>query len=239
MKCFTWNLEWKPPTSVAGRIIQQKIAQCNPDVMCITEAVALIVPQGHRIEADSDYGYDHDGNRRKVILWSKNHWEDIDTLGDDEMPTGRFASGVTQGVRFVGICIPWRDAHVKTGKKNKKPWQDHLAYCDGLHRVLDRYSRDRTPICVLGDFNQRVPRVTQPVHVYDALIHALPSSFRIATEGLKDSDGKNLIDHIAISNDLLAELTTIIPRVAPDGTRLSDHVGIASTITNKTANNSQ
>jgi endonuclease/exonuclease/phosphatase family metal-dependent hydrolase len=155
------------------------------------------------------------------------------------MPTGRFASGVTQGVRFVGICIPWRDAHVKTGKKNKKPWQDHLAYCDGLQRVLGRYSRDRTPICVLGDFNQRVPRVTQLVHVYDALIQALPSSFRIATEGLKDSDGKNLIDHIAISNDLLAEMTTIISRVAPDGTRLSDHVGIASTIANKTANNSQ
>ena len=94
MICLTWNLEWKLPKSVSGKLIQQEIAQHDPDVMCITEAVVSIMPLGHSIEADSDYGYEHDGSRRKVILWSKSHWQDIDTLGDDEMPTGRFASGV-------------------------------------------------------------------------------------------------------------------------------------------------
>ncbi len=233
MRCLTWNLEWKLPTSGAGAKIREEIAQRNPDVMCISEAVVSLMPQGHQIEAESDYGYDHDGSRRKVILWSKNPWEDVDTIGAEEMPTGRFASGVTQGIRFIGVCIPWRDAHVKSGKKNKKPWQDHLAYCAGLQGVIGRYSRDRTPICVLGDFNQRIPRVTQPSHVFDALLQAIPSSFRIITSGLKDSEGKNVIDHIAISDGLHSEATTTISRFAPDGTRLSDHVGIASTITKK------
>ena len=230
MKCLTWNLEWKHPSSVAGRAIQQEIARFDPDVMCLTEALVPIIPQGYLIEADCDYGYKHDGTRRKVILWSKNPWADIDTLGNDEMPTGRFAAGVTQGIRFIGVCIPWRDAHVKTGKREKRPWQDHLAYCAGLRRVLQHYSRDPRPICILGDFNQRIPRSTQPERVFDALIESIPPSFRIITEGFQDSDGRSVIDHIVTSNNLAAESLTIVPRFTPDGTRLSDHVGIAATI---------
>jgi exonuclease III len=231
MKCLTWNLEWKPPGSSAGRLIEQEVAQLDPDVICFTETVVSMIPQGHRIEADADYGYEHDGSRRKVALWSKSHWEDIDTLGDDEMPKGRFASGVSLGIRFVGVCIPWRDAHVRTGEKDKKPWQDHLAYCAGLRRVLERYSRDHIPICLFGDFNQRIPRVTQPNEVFEALIRAIPSSFRILTAGAQDADGKSVIDHFVVSDCLTAEALTIVPRIATDGTQLSDHVGIAVTIT--------
>ncbi len=189
-----------------------------------------MVPEENRIESDPDYGYGHDGNRRKVMLWSKSAWEDIDSIGDRDMPAGRFVSGVTCGVRFVGVCIPWRDAHVKTGKKNKSPWEDHLAFCAGLRRVLMRFSGDKTPICVLGDFNQRIPRAGQPAHVFEALVQAIPSPFRIITQGIKDSEGKSLIDHIAISDGLESEKTVIIPRHSSEGTRLSDHVGVATAI---------
>lgn len=98
-------------------MIRQEMNRIDPDVMGLTEVGVAITPQGHVIEADPDYGYTHDGSRRKVILWSKTPWEEMDAIGDPEMPTGRFVSGVTQGIRFVGVCIPWRDAHVKTGRK--------------------------------------------------------------------------------------------------------------------------
>lgn len=231
MKCLTWNLEWKLPTSVAGKLIQSTVATYGPDVVCYTEADLQMVPEENRIESDPDYGYSHDGKRRKVILWSKSAWEEIDSIGDKDMPTGRFVSGVTCGVRFVGVCIPWRDAHVKTGQKNREAWEDHLSFCEGLRRVLTRFSSDKTPICLLGDFNQRIPRVSQPSRVFDALVQAMPSSFRIVTQGIKDADGKDIIDHIDISDGLESVKTVIIPRHFSDGTRLSDHVGVASIIT--------
>lgn len=189
-----------------------------------------MVAVGHQIHSDPDYGYGHDGNRRKVVLWSKNAWEHIDTKGDKSMPSGRFVSGITGGVRFVGVCIPWRDAHVNTGKRNRTAWEDHLSFCNGLKNVLGRFSNNGTPICLLGDFNQRIPSASQPSHVFDALIQAIPSTFRVITEGIKDSGAKAIIDHIAISNGLDCEPVSIVPRYADDGTRLSDHVGVLTTI---------
>lgn len=112
MNCVTWNLEWAPPGTHRGKLIRESIDAERPDVVCYTEVKRDFVPEGHRIEADADYGYPHNGSRRKVIFWSKVPWEEVDVVGDPALPSGRFASGVCGGVRFVGVCIPWRDAHV-------------------------------------------------------------------------------------------------------------------------------
>ena len=230
MKCLNWNLEWKTPTTKAGRLIQALVAAIDADTVCYTEVVRTMVPEGHSIESEPDYGYPHDGGRRKVILWSKQPWTDVDTIGNDEMPSGRFVSGITAGVRFIGVCIPWRDAHVKTGRKDRTCWADHLAYCSGLERVLARYSTDRTPTCVVGDYNQRIPRAGQPINVAKALVDAIPADFVIATEGQKDAEGADLIDHFVVSPDLSISITQIVPRFSQDGTRLSDHVGITASL---------
>ncbi len=228
MKCLNWNLEWKTSATKAGRLIQEQVAAIDADTVCYTEAIRTMLPEGHSIESDPDYGYSNVGGRRKVILWSKQPWTDVDTIGDDEMPSGRFVSGVTAGVRFVGVCIPWRDAHVKTGRRDRTCWEDHLAYCRGLECVLARYATDQTPTCVVGDYNQKIPRVGQPVIVAKALANAIPADFVIATEGLKDAEGADLIDHFVGSPDLSISITQIIPRFSQDGTRLSDHVGVAA-----------
>ena len=233
MKCLTWNLEWKLPVSDAGRLIQEEITRHDPDVICFTEVVRNMVPAGYSIEADSDYGYKHNGGRRKVILWSKNPWTEIDIIGDDEMPRGRFVSGLTGGIRFVGICIPWSAAHVKDGRKDRKTWQDHVSYCRGLGRIFGRYDSDKVPTCILGDFNQRIPRVHQPIDVAKALTSAIPPEFTILTEGMQDSDVKNIIDHIVVSRELAGSMTQIIPRYASDGTELSDHVGVFTCLKNR------
>jgi len=146
--------------------------------------------------------------------------------GRNEHATGRFVSAVTCGVRFVGVCIPWRDAHVRNGRRDAEGWQEHLAFCAALERVLDRLSNQPEPICLLGDFNQRIPRTFQPLAVFEALRRAIPDGFMIATAGLQDREGKNLIDHIAASPVLEPAVAEILPRFAADGTRLSDHVGV-------------
>ena len=225
MKCLTWNLEWPSPSSRRLGIIRQTIAELDPDVVCYTE-ITRDIPDGYTIEADADYGYPNTGERRKVILWSKTPWTECDAVGDPDMPSGRYVSGVTGGIRFVGVCIPWRDAHVRTGRKDRKAWEDHLSYCQGLRSILEKCARSGTPTCVLGDFNQRIPKGSQPERLFAELMTAIPGDFRIATKGMKDAEGKGLIDHFAGSPELSLEVEEIIPRFSADGTRLSDHVGV-------------
>jgi len=59
---------------------------------------------------------------------------------------------------------------------------------------------------------------------------AIPDDFSVVTTGIDDGDGKKLIDHIAVSPDLLAAVTVILPKTASDGTMFSDHVGIAALV---------
>lgn len=237
MKCLTWNLEWAAAVSDRAKLMQEQIKRINPDVICFTEIVRDFIPGGYCIEANSDYGYLHSGDRRKVLLWSKYSWTDVDSVGDDALPPGRFTSGVSCGIRFVGVCIPWKDAHVKTGRRDRQPWQDHVSYCRGLSRILRRYLTGDEPVCVVGDYNQRIPRATQPACVARALAESIPADFIIPTRGMKDPEGKSLIDHFAVSANLSASVDQIVPRFTSDGTRLSDHVGVVVTLQDTRANN--
>jgi len=230
MNYLTWNLEWTPPKSRRANLIMEHVTAANPDVVCFTEVLRDLIPPGHLIEAAPDYGYPIKDGRRKVVLWSREPWTEVDSVGDETMPSGRFISGITSGIRVVGICIPWKDAHVKTGRRDRDPWEDHLSYCHGLARVLVRYTDQPFPVCVLGDYNQRIPRVSQPLSVFEALMKAIPSHFNIATSGLTDAEGYNLIDHIAVSPTLRVTVNGILPKFTQDGTRLSDHAGVHATI---------
>lgn len=230
MKCLTWNLEWASPSSNRLELILQIIEELNPDIICFTEAILSGIPDGYVISSEPDYGYTTPGKRRKVVLWSKNPWTEIETIGDPELPTGRFAAGVTSGIRFIGVCIPWKDAHVRTGRKDRLPWEDHLTFCDGLDRVLNCYASLPEPICILGDYNQRIPRGNQPQKVYEALVGVFASFGSIVSEGFVDPEGKGLIDHMTVSPNLSARVERILPRFTADGIRLSDHVGVLTEI---------
>lgn len=78
--------------------------------------------------------------------------------------------------------------------------------------------------------NLHAPRVGQPAIVAKALAAAIPADFIIATMGLKDADGADLIDHFAVSPALAISITEIVPRLSQDGTTLSDHVGIVASL---------
>ena len=78
----------------------------------------------------------------------------------------------------------------------------------------------------LGDFNQRIPRGTQPVKAFEALQDALASRFVVATAGVTDSRSREAIDHLAHTPDLVAAVRGELPSREPEGPRLSDHFGL-------------
>ena len=93
----TWNTEWAVPGSARGEQVRRQLAEPPCDVLCVTEAVAGILPNGgHVVEGGSDWGYSIKEDRRKVLLWSKRPWSKVDSVGSKELPSGRFAAGVTE-----------------------------------------------------------------------------------------------------------------------------------------------
>ena len=78
-------------------MIKDIIEKESPDVICLTEAYEEILPSyGEVISSHYDYGYPNKNlKRRKVILWSKTGWKEVDNSGNSLLPKGRFVSGIT------------------------------------------------------------------------------------------------------------------------------------------------
>jgi endonuclease/exonuclease/phosphatase family metal-dependent hydrolase len=224
-----WNVQWASRASKRGSFFAQRLGALSSHVICVTEGHADILPDGgHLITSDADYGYARPPARRKVLLWSRNPWREVDTLGSPLLPPGRFVSGTTDTprgvVRFVGVSIPWRDAHVKTGHRNRQPWEDHLSYLQHLSPLLQ--SDHSVPTVLLGDFNQRIPRSRQPARIFSALLAALSPDFRLATAGTIANAPGLAIDHLAVSGALEPVQTDFLSQYDANGVQMSDHFGL-------------
>ncbi|MDP9413809.1 MAG: endonuclease/exonuclease/phosphatase family protein [Pseudomonadota bacterium] len=229
LSIVTWNVEWRHTTSKAAEIIRQRIFAHDPDVICLTEAPAdFLRNTGHVIEAEGDYGYALKGNRRKVLLWSKQPWREEDRVGHPALTTGRYIAGRTETpageLLVVGVCIPWSGAHVVTGRRDRKRWEDHLQYLEGVREALQPHG---SRSLVVGDYNQAIPRRTAPVEAYEALDAAILRRFDLATAGEIAPLGGYAIDHVAHTPDLVAEEVVGLSPVGPSGEKLSDHFGLA------------
>lgn len=223
VRIVTWNVEWAEPRTARGQIVLEIFQSLNADVIVLTEGCVDLLPTGgFTIDGGRDWGYDvKDPRRRKVIMWSRNMWTSERT-GSESMPPGRFVSGTTEtsigDLALFGVCIPWRDAHVRTGQKNRTAWEDHLTFLRHLGPLIES---SRQPLIVAGDFNQRIPRSRAPRHVYESL----NSTFRnlvIPTDCVPDDP---LIDHVAHTSGLQTTSVEIIP-ASKDGHRLTDHRGV-------------
>ncbi|MEQ8851750.1 endonuclease/exonuclease/phosphatase family protein [Gimesia sp.] len=230
MKIVVWNTAWAVPGSKRWLLLSERIQQQLPDVICLTEAKTGLLPQqGHVIESAPDYGYPLKPGRRKVILWSKLPWSEVSIHENLDFPSGRIVSGITQGIRLVGVCIPWSAAHVTGGRKDRKNWEDHLLYLDALKQLVKELDHN-IPLTIIGDYNQRLPRSTQPKYAYEKLNDLLSSGLTVHTVGNLGPEGVQLIDHIATSEDLQVHDLTVLDRETTEGDRLSDHFGIAGFI---------
>ena len=227
MKTLLWNIEWAN-TKRREQKIPEILASHAPDVMCLSEVLLNVMPShGHAIYGGDDWGYSNQENRRrKISLWSREPWTDVDELGSTELPPGRFVSGITQGIRFVGICIPWSGAHVDTGAKNRARWEDHTQYLRALRPLLEELLSGPHPVCVLGDFNQKLPTTAYYKRGYPLLRECLDLGLTAHTEGLVDKDGDPLIDHVATSPGIACDVLEVIPKTDGEGNVMSDHSGV-------------
>ena len=222
IRIATWNVEWATPRTARGKRIAPIINGLDTDVFVMTEGCRELLPDGYVVDAGTNWGYeDSDKSRRKVILWSKYPLLNTDLGENAGLPPGRFVSAIVQHpdgeFATMAVCIPWRDAHVNTGRKDRKIWEDHMMYLDGLHPLIDP---DRGLLVVAGDFNQRIPRARQPHLVSEKLSHCM--------EGLQVCTalplGSPLIDHIAVSSNFAVSKVSVIPDHDAIG-NLSDHQG--------------
>ena len=222
IRVATWNVEWATPETKAGKRIQQIIKQIDADIFVLTEGCKDLMPDGFVLDGGSDWGYEsEDKRRRKVLLWSRYPLVESSQGELFQLPDGRFIAATVQhpvgDIRIYGVCIPWKDAHVRTGRKDRTPWEDHSTYLDGLRQLIQQAD---SPLVVAGDFNQRIPRVSQPVLVAEQLSRSL-DGLQVCTALPLD---KPLIDHIAVSNHFSFSNVEIIPDRDEHG-KLSDHRG--------------
>ena len=233
LKLLNWNVEWAAAKWKAAEL-QRRIGQHAADIVCLTEtdtARLALPPDDHSICAQANWGQPFrkgQEGRRKVLLWSRECWKAVDAVGHVSLPPGRFVSGVTQTsvgeVTVIGVCIPYSGSRVGP-LWNRKMWQDHQEYLAGLAGLLKRASRAR--LVVVGDFNQRIgQRSSTPLRLRAALQSTLGPNLPTATISL-GLQGRRTIDHIALSEDLVAESLGVISNVHQDGD-LSDHFAVVA-----------
>jgi len=196
MKLVISNTEWA--TGQKRELLNEIIFGLNPDIVCATEVRDdFYLENGNIIYSDNDYGY-KTSKRYKVSLWSRNPWADVNTNLRDA-PGGRFLSANTTVdntiVNMIGVCIPWKSAHVSTGNKNRKLWEDHISYIQALKNYLKE--QDIKPQIICGDMNQRIPKTIQPNNVFELLQKCL-INHQIITQGTIKGIETNVIDHAAI-----------------------------------------
>jgi hypothetical protein len=206
------------------------LAGADSDITVVTEGSRGLLPEhGYTVDAGGDWGYGPQPSRRKVIVWSRFPLT-AGVIGTEGATRGRLvmATAATPDgpVRIIGVCIPWRDAHVSTGRRDAQPWSEHLDYLDRLEGLLTGLDDD-VPTLIAGDFNQRIPRGRQPLRVFDRLCEVL-IGWTIHTAGTQPNGPH--IDHIATNWGLTAE--QVLDWAAADHLgRLSDHAGVACRLT--------
>jgi endonuclease/exonuclease/phosphatase family metal-dependent hydrolase len=228
IRLATWNVEWATPETKAGKRIQRIIEHVDADIFVLTEGCRELMPEGFVLDGGTDWGYEsEDKRRRKVLLWSRYPLVDASDGDGFQLPGGRFIAATVQhpvgDIRIYGVCIPWKDAHVRTGRKDRTPWEDHSTYLEGLRQLVEQ---EKSPLVVLGDFNQRIPRVSQPLIVAEQLSRCM-DGLQVCTALPLD---KPLIDHIAVSQQLVVTKVEVIPDHDTEG-RLSDHRGVIAELT--------
>lgn len=232
LSLVVWNVQFRRAASGRGRLLREAIAACAPDLVCLTEGHPDFLDLPHLVVPAGGYGYPAADGRRKVLLWSRAPWQAVDPVGDASMPPGRYVAGRTLTpvgmVAVHGVCIPWAQAHVATGRRDRRPWEDHLLYLDGLRRVLA--TPPPLPAILAGDFNQAIPRRHAPQAVFQALMDAMPSHLRCVTAGPVPPDGLAAIDHVAVTPGLAVLDWRALPRYGPGDVELSDHFGLHLTL---------
>jgi endonuclease/exonuclease/phosphatase family metal-dependent hydrolase len=228
LKVATWNTEWAPPTSKRGVLIRERLAYDNPDIVCLTECHREFLASwgGYTAVSGPNWGYGRDAEWREVLLWSREPWRDVNTAEQSGLPTGRFVSATTACVvgcvSVAGLVVPYHFAHVRAGRRDRRPWEEHCFFLDAAGQVLNSLP---APLIVLGDFNQRIPSTWVPRAARERLRRAF-AELDIVTAGKAEFGGSSAIDHIACDGSFTAGEIGTLSNITGEGRRISDHFGV-------------
>lgn len=236
LRILNWNVQADQQTSSNGRgeRILKVLREAEADVICLTESYGVNFPaEGHIIQSESSgWGWPEARGARKVGLWSKTPWEQVNTVGSHDLPEGRYISAVTQGIRFIGVVIPYHAyrSTAKWGEQRKTVWQGAQEYLIAFQKHILSTSQQHERTVILGDFNLQIPARGYPGKRSEVnrLREATFAGWQIPTSGEIDDPRitKPFIDHVALTPDLTVSETRYISRLAEDGSVISDHNGV-------------
>lgn len=220
----TWNLERKRPTSRTGAKAIEYLRALDADIVVLTEGrISYPVDEGHLVWSES-WGSE---DERKVVMWSKQPWHNVRTEVIEGLPSGRLVFATTDTpighVAVYGVCIPWHMANVQYGDRNRKPWDDHITYCELLRAHLQN-RRSSAPLVIAGDFNQRLSQPLARGRAHRDAIADLLGPLGLPTAGVAPGWDREEHDHIATAY-LETRRVQGWPNVI-DGVRCSDHAGV-------------
>jgi hypothetical protein len=76
VRLLVWNIGWLRRKSPRGCSLRQIL----DEHFCITEGRTDFLDPAYTITSDAEYGYPLKPGRRKVLLWSRNPWNNVDTF---------------------------------------------------------------------------------------------------------------------------------------------------------------
>ena len=242
MRILNWNAQADRHRVGSDKLrkIKERVASYDADIICLTEAYPEAMPDGERtIKSElSAWGWPEERGGRKVVLWSRFGWSNVDTLGSPDMPPGRFVKAATSADyeqwTIIGMCIPYAHYrnHAKWGNQRKSFWGGACEYLDALREeALPRlseeflpYSKEPRRTILLGDFNMQIPPFNYPYKRSEVnqKRKATFDGWLIPTAGIS----RHFIDHIALSSELRVSSLQYISRFDSDDSQLSDHSGV-------------
>jgi endonuclease/exonuclease/phosphatase family metal-dependent hydrolase len=236
LRLVNWNAQADQQTQWNGRStqIKMRLHQFDADVICLTEAYPSNFPDDRYLIQSkvSGWGWPEAKGARKVNLWSRSPWACIDTLGSVDLPEGRYISACTQGVRFIGVGIPYHAYRTaaKWEDRRKEVWQGAKEYLTALERDILKTVTAHTRTVIIGDFNLQIPARGYPGKHSEVnrLRESVFGGWDIPTSGeiTDPAITKPFIDHIALTPDITVKHIQYFSRFTEDGKIISDHNGV-------------
>lgn len=241
MKVLNWNtqadrLSVRTPRFEKSR---QLVARHDADVICLTEAFPESTPDGGEIVTSglSEWRRHEDRGARKVVLWSRFGWTDVDRTGSESLPEGRFVRATTTfagtDLTVVGMCIPYHGYRTRErswGTRTKGRWEGACEYLDALRDDILGQPGLRERTILLGDFNLEIPPRGYPgkKSMVNQKRETAFCGWTIPTAGVWDDPAldRTFKDHVALSPDIRAGPPQFFGRFDRDGSELSDHNGV-------------
>ncbi|MBZ9628169.1 endonuclease/exonuclease/phosphatase family protein [Psychroflexus sp. CAK1W] len=246
-KISTWNIERPKSNTKKTKLVLDKIAEEKSDIIALTETSKAIDLSNVYPYSISTLAFERTPNEHWVTIWSK--WEILEQISTFD--NNRTVSGVIKApfgdFIMYGTIIPYHMAGVsgiRYGSLNYKAWEYHekdlVAQSQDWSKIMQNYS---LPIIIAGDFNQtRFGNKGYGTKKVRALLTDILKKLNMTcvteidfakehlTADPKKQKIRKNIDHICISNELLAKMKNkkagAWNHFTTDGKFMSDHNGV-------------